>query len=96
MTTFARVATLADNPLAYPEGKPFAAILGANPSRGARSPALWNAAFRAHGVEAEMLPIDVPAERLDALLDVLDATPSFIGGAIAVPHKARRLPTSAR
>jgi len=87
VSAFARVAALADNPLTYPEGRSFAAILGANPSRGARSPALWNAAFQAHGVDAEMLPIDVPAERLDALLGVLDATPSFLGGAIAVPHK---------
>jgi shikimate dehydrogenase len=87
MTTFARVAALADNALSDPEGRPFAATLGANPSRGARSPALWNAAFRAHGVDAEMLPIDVPVERLVALLDVLDAIPAFLGGAIAVPHK---------
>jgi shikimate dehydrogenase len=87
MTTFAQVAALASNPLTYPEGKPFAAILGANPSRGARSPLLWNAAFQAHGVDAEMLPLDVSAEGLIPLLDVLDATPTFIGGAIAVPHK---------
>lgn len=87
MTTLSRLATLVDNTLEYPDGKPFAAILGANPSRGARSPVLWNAAFKAHGVDAQMLPLDVPPERLVALLDALDATPSFIGGAIAVPHK---------
>ena len=87
MTSFAQVAALADNPLTYAEGRSFAAILGAKPSRGARSPALWNAAFKAHGVDAEMLPIDVPAERLKRLLSALDDNPCFLGGAVAVPHK---------
>lgn len=87
MTRFADVAALADNPLSYVEGRAFAAILGAAPSRGARSPALWNAAFRAQGVNAEMLPVDVPAERLERLLATLDDNPRFLGGAVAVPHK---------
>lgn len=87
MTSFADVAALADNPLTYTEGRDFAAILGANPSKGARSPALWNAAFKAHGLDVEMLPIDIPVERLERLLVTLDANPNFLGGAIAVPHK---------
>lgn len=87
MTSFADVAALAGNPLSYAEGRKFAAILGATPSKGARSPLLWNAAFAAHGVDAEMIPLDVTSEKLPALLEALDANPQFIGGAIAVPHK---------
>ncbi len=87
MTRFAGVAALADNPLSYAEDRGFAAIVGASPSRGARSPALWNAAFRTHGVDAAMLPIDVPADRLERLLVTLDDNPRFLGGAVAVPHK---------
>jgi len=87
MTTFVDVAALADNALTYREGRKFAAILGANPSKGARSPVLWNAAFLAHGVDGEMLPIDVSDERLARLLTALDKNPHFLGGAIAMPHK---------
>lgn len=81
------VVTLIDNPLSYPEGKRYAAILGANPSKGARSPILWNAAFQAHGVDARMLALDVSADRLEPLLQTLEADPLFFGGAIAMPHK---------
>jgi shikimate dehydrogenase len=87
MTGFAELAALTDNSLSYPEARPFAAILGANPSRGARSPMLWNAAFEAHGIDAQMLPVDVSEQRLSRVLEVLDANPHFLGGAIAVPHK---------
>jgi shikimate dehydrogenase len=87
MTTFADIAALAGNPLTYREGRGFAAILGATPSKGARSPVLWNAAFSAHQVDAEMIPIDISEARLDQLLMALDANPHFLGGAIAMPHK---------
>ena len=87
MTDFASVVALADNPLAYSDGRNFAAIVGANPSKGARSPGLWNAAFAAHGIDAEMIPIDVPGEHLEWLLATLDNNPWFLGGAVAVPHK---------
>lgn len=81
------VLRLIDNSLDYPAAKAYAAILGANPSKGARSPLLWNAAFAAHGVDAEMLALDIPADLLDAALEALEADSAFIGGAIAVPHK---------
>ena len=83
----AAILPLIENPLSYPEGKHFAAILGAAPSKGARSPALWNAAFKAHGIAAEMLPMDILAGGLHALLTALDAAPDFLGGAVAMPHK---------
>lgn len=67
--------------------QPFAAILGANPSQGARSPLLWNAAFEAHGLDWQMVPMDVTAANLPGLLAALDADRRFIGAAIAVPHK---------
>lgn len=87
MTHFAEVAALVDNPVAYADDRRFAAILGANPSKGARSPLLWNAAFAAHEVDAAMLPLDVPGDRLGGLLSALDGNPCFMGGAVAVPHK---------
>ncbi len=85
--SFSGIAALIGNPLYYPEGRSFAAILGATPSKGARSPVLWNAAFNAQGVDAQMLPMDIPVERLDQLLSALEANPKFLGGAIAMPYK---------
>jgi shikimate dehydrogenase len=71
----------------YPDDRDFAAILGASPSRGARSPVLWNAAFEAHGLNARMLPFDVTTAHLEPLLDQLDSNPRFVGGAVTMPHK---------
>ena len=65
----------------------YAAIIGLNPSNGARSPLLWNAAFSAHRVDASMLPMDVDYRSLPALLDALQNDERFIGGAVAVPYK---------
>ena len=65
----------------------YAAILGAAPSKGARSPLLWNAAFRAAGIDAVMHPMDTRPEKLGAVVAVLKSDPRFVGGAVAVPHK---------
>jgi len=87
MTEFSDVAALAENRLAYATGQKFAAIIGETPSKGARSPLLWNAAFKAHGIHAEMLPIDIQSGNLERLLMILDCNPDFLGGAVAIPHK---------
>lgn len=76
-----------DNRLDWSSGTPFAAIIGATPSKGARSPLLWNAAYEAFGRGTRMLPLDVGSERLTDLLAVLDSEPAFLGGAVALPHK---------
>jgi shikimate dehydrogenase len=65
----------------------YAAILGATPSKGARSPLLWNAAFRTAGIDAVMHPMDTRPEVLGAVIAALRADPRYVGGAIAVPHK---------
>lgn len=85
--TLRDVAALAGNALDLDEARPFAAIIGAIPSKGARSPVLWNAAFRAHGIEARMIPIDVVPENVTALLAALEGNGNFLGGAVAVPYK---------
>lgn len=74
------------NPVTIATGR-YAAILGASPSKGARSPVLWNAAFRAAGIDAVMHPMDVTAADLPAVVAALKADPRFVGGAVAVPHK---------
>jgi shikimate dehydrogenase len=64
------------------------AIIGERPSHGARTPALWNAAFADLLFPARLLPFDVPAGRLPQLLDVLRTAERFLGGCVAEPYKA--------
>ncbi len=68
-------------------GRRYAAIIGKNPSKGARSPLLWNAAFNAHGIPATMIALDVRAEMLSDLLESLNEDQYCIGGAVAAPYK---------
>ena len=65
----------------------YAAIIGLNPSNGARSPKLWNAAFVEYGLNCSMLSLDVTSDNILNLLDELNMDVNFIGGAIAVPYK---------
>ena len=46
----------------------FAAIIGSQPSKGARSPILWNSAFKNHGLNYLMVPLDVEKDNLFKLL----------------------------
>lgn len=70
----------------------YAAILGESPSKGARSPSLWNKAFRALDLSCEMHPMDVRKEKLRELVQGLARDSRFIGGAIAVPYKTEIIP----
>jgi len=65
-----------------------AVIIGKDVSKGARSPILWNAAFKALGIDAEMTTVDIEHES-DAVefLDSETSKPDFIGGAVAAPLK---------
>ncbi|MFM8993602.1 MAG: shikimate dehydrogenase family protein, partial [Actinomycetota bacterium] len=63
-------------------------IVGSNPSKGARSPKLWNAAFAELGIDGAMAPLDVAADKLLTLLGLLDADKRVVGVAVAAPYKA--------
>jgi shikimate dehydrogenase len=65
----------------------YAAIIGECPSKGARSPKLWNAVFESEKRSCKMLPFDVTKENIISLLNNLNDDKNFIGGAIAVPYK---------
>lgn len=82
-----KLNNLLDNTITIPNNTEFAAIIGSNPSSGARSPLLWNAAFKAHGLDSRMFPMDVSLKNLEHLLDKLNSNSKFMGGAIAVPYK---------
>ena len=66
----------------------YAAILGLNPSKGARSPKLWNNAFSKLNQKTKMICIDIEDEK--KVCDVirnLQEDKYFIGGCIAFPYK---------
>lgn len=81
------ITQLLENDPGLREGERYAGILGATPSRGARSPVLWNAAFREFGRAERMVPMDVASGKLERVLETLAADTRFIGGAVTMPHK---------
>ena len=78
---------LSSNNVEIPNTEFYSVILGLNPSKGARSPKLWNSAYSNFSISSKMIPIDVSPENFLDLLSVLDKDPTFSGGAIAAPHK---------
>jgi shikimate dehydrogenase len=75
-----------DLPARLPERVAF--IVGANPSLGARSPKLWNAAFDECGLDGAMFPLDVTTDCLSRLIAILERDARVVGIAVAAPHKA--------
>ena len=45
----------------------FALIIGLTPSKGARSPTLWNNAYRSFGKKTRMYPADMSEKKLEKL-----------------------------
>lgn len=78
-----------ENKVTYPNDRLFASIIGESPSKGARSPYLWNACFKELKINAEMLSFDVSESQLTNLFKILEQNPLFIGGAIAFPYKEK-------
>lgn len=65
----------------------YTAIIGSSPSKGARSPRLWNEAFKGYKIKNQMIPMDVSSNKVFKLLNVLEKDNNFTGGCITVPHK---------
>ena len=93
-TWLSELQQLVTNPL-DPEalrGKRVAAILGDVPSIYAKSPKLWNAAFRALDVPAGYVSFDIPEGRLGDVIQVLRGADTFLGGSVTVPYKVAVIP----
>ena len=65
----------------------YAAIIGKNPSKGARSPKLWNKVFSYYNHPIKMIPLDVEEKNLENIIQKLELDDNFIGGAITNPYK---------
>lgn len=70
----------------------YAAILGESPSKGAKSPSLWNRAFEKAGSSTRMVPMDVPSEKLKQVVNTLRNDKRYMGGAVTMPYKVLLLP----
>ncbi len=70
----------------------YAAILGESPSKGAKSPSLWNAAFNDLDLPAVMHPMDVRPARLAEAVQSLREDDRFLGGAVTMPYKMSIIP----
>ena len=79
----------ADRHLILPETGALGFIVGLNPSKGARSPRLWNTAFRNCQIDGEMFPLDISSEDVEQVAAILEQNSRVIGVAIAAPYKTR-------
>ncbi len=84
-----KVNSLITNKISLQDLTEFSFIIGANPSKGARSPVLWNKVYKAQGRRARMLPLDVEEANLEKLIMVLQKELTCLGGAVAVPYKEK-------
>ena len=89
MTTLSDIQALIGNrlPPEAQRARLLSASIGESPSTYSRSPAMWNAAFAAVGLDAHHVPLDVDAEHLAGLVAALRAYPGFMGSNVTVPHK---------
>ena len=67
----------------------YSVIVGTKPSRGARSPILWNKVYTYEGKKVRMVPLDVKEEKLERLFEYLKEDKRCLGGAVAVPYKEK-------
>ena len=65
----------------------YTAIIGLQPSKGARSPILWNAAYNFLHSTSKMIPLDVSISNIDSLIKYLNSENQFLVGSIATPYK---------
>lgn len=83
------LSRLIDNKIKDPGDSKFSAIIGKNPSNGARSPFLWDAAFKELDINIKMLPLDISDySSANNVLNWLQEDMRFIGGAITAPYKS--------
>ncbi len=66
----------------------YSAIFGFNPSKGARSPIIWNQLYKGLGIEGHMIAVDCETEEdFKDQFTKLSKDEEFQGGAIAAPYK---------
>ncbi|MBW3042887.1 shikimate dehydrogenase family protein [Prochlorococcus marinus] len=68
----------------------FSLIIGISPSKGARSPSLWNKAYKNYKINCEMKACDISNEsELNTLIEKLKFDNNFQGGSVTFPYKEK-------
>ena len=68
--------------------KNYCAIIGEHPSKGARSPLLWNRVFKKFKIDAFFYPFDVKnKKKIKKLIFALKNDKNYLGGAVTAPYK---------
>ena len=67
----------------------YSLIIGLTPSKGARSPKLWNKVYKKNNYNCKMYPADTSQNNLKRLLNYLKVDKDFIGGAVTAPYKTK-------
>lgn len=80
---------LIDNKINLKNKQKFVGIIGSEPSKGARSPILWNKAFSKLKINMKMFPLDVKNQNVGKLISSLKQNNYFFASAVTVPHKER-------
>ena len=83
------ILDLIENKIDLDEKRNFTAIIGINPSQGARSPILWNYVFKKKNIDCNMYCFDVSEKNIDKLILKLIENNYFLGGAVAIPYKEK-------
>lgn len=83
---------LIENKVNIKKGSKFAFIVGKNPSSGARSPALWNRAYKFFRNNSKMYPADVNEKELKKFIFSLKKEKNFLGCAVTIPYKEKIIP----
>lgn len=82
------ILKIIENKIVLKNKKNYCAIIGMNPSNGARSPILWNKVFKKFKVDSYFYPFDIKNKSsLKFLLKELKKDSAFLGGAVTTPYK---------
>ena len=71
------------------EGQKFVSIIGSDPSKGARSPILWNKAYLKLKIDMKMFPLDVKPQNIGRLIKYLKRNDCFYASAVTIPYKEK-------
>ena len=69
--------------------KNYTLILGESPSKGARSPILWNKTYEQLNIDQKMYPKDITPDDFDNEIVKIFNDKFYLGGAVAVPFKEK-------
>ena len=78
------IESLILNKVAIKKDEKFAAIIGLNPSKGARSPKLWNKAYRKRKLKIKMYPLDVSKNNFKKLMHFLSKNKILLVGLLQI------------